>query len=245
MARTVRGARVLIAGATSAMGLLYAERAVAEGARSVILWDADRRRLEDAVIRLTATAAEGTGVHGFPVALTELGAIAQTAQKVRKQVGDPEVLINNAGVVRGDRHFWQTDNGDDTRTTMQVNALAAMYVTREFLPAMIAHPHRAARIVNVTSAALASSRQTSVQAAAAWAMIGWSDSLRVELQQADHGNVKVTTVAPSRLWPGVVEGVRGAMLTPATPERFVDRVWRAMLAGKPTLILPGPAGSPE
>lgn len=244
MAKTVRGARVLITGAAGGMGRLYAERAVAEGARSVTLWDVDRRPLEDAVIELTASAPDGTTVHGFAVNLAELGAIAQTAQKVRKDVGDPDILINNAGIVRGNRFFWETDSGDDTRATMQVNALAPMYVTREFLPAMLRHGYRAARIVNVASASgLVSNPRMSVYAASKWAVIGWSDSLRLELEQADHGNVKVTTVAPSYISTGMFAGARGPWLTPVmTPEYVVDRVWRGMLAGKPMLMLPRAVG---
>jgi Short-chain dehydrogenases of various substrate specificities len=235
---------VLITGAAGGMGLLYAERAVAEGARSVTLWDVDRRGLDDAVVALTASAPEGTTVQGFPVNLAELGAIAQTAQKVRKEVGDPDILINNAGIVRGNRFFWETDNGDDTRAMMQVNALAPMYVTREFLPAMLRHAYRPARIVNVASAAgLLSNPRMSVYAASKWAVIGWSDSLRLELEQTDHSNVKVTTVAPSYIATGMFAGARGPLLTPVlTPEYVVDRVWRAMLAGRPMLMLPRAVG---
>jgi len=244
MAGTVRGARIVITGAASGMGLLYAQRAVAEGARSVILWDVNRRALEDAVIALTAAAPDGTAVHGHTVNLTELGAIAQAAHKVRKDVGDPEILINNAGIVRGNRFFWETDNGDDTRATMQVNALAPMYVAHEFLPAMIRHTHRPARIVNIASAAgLLSNPRMSVYAASKWALIGWSDSLRLELEQADHANVKVTTVAPSYISTGMFAGARGPLLAPVmSPEYVVDRVWRAMIAGKPLLMLPRAVG---
>lgn len=244
MTRTVRGARVLITGAASGMGLLYAQRAVAEGAQAVILWDVDRLSLEDAVEHLRAAAAKQTRVLGYHVNLGELGAIAQTAQKVRKEVGDPDILINNAGIVRGNRFFWETDNGDDTRATMQINALAPMYVAREFLPAMIQHAYRPARIVNVASAAgLLSNPRMSVYAASKWALIGWSDSLRLELEQADHTNVKVTTIAPSYISTGMFAGARGPLLTPVmTPEYVVDRVWRAMLAGKPMLMLPRAVG---
>jgi short-subunit dehydrogenase len=79
----------------------------------------------------------------------------------------------------------------------------------------------------------------SVYAASKWAVIGWSDSLRLELEREDHGNVKVTTVAPSFVSTGMFEGARGPLLTPVmTPDYVVERVWRAMLAGKPLLMLP-------
>jgi short-subunit dehydrogenase len=122
---------------------------------------------------------------------------------------------------------------------MQVNALAPMYVTREFLPGMIASD-REARVVNIASAAgtLANPRM-SVYAASKWAVIGWSDSLRLELTQQGHGQVKVTTVAPGYVDTGMFEGARGPRLTPVlAPEYVADRVWRAMLAGQPLLMLP-------
>lgn len=239
MARTVRGARILITGAASGMGRLYAERAVLEGAKSVVLWDVDRESLEELTEVLRAVAEPGTSVYPYVVDVSELGAIAQAAHKVRRLVGDPDILINNAGIVRG-ALFWEHDNGDDTRKIMQVNALAPMFVTREFLPAMIQDAYRAKRIVNVASAAgLLSNPRMSVYAASKWAVIGWSDSLRLELEREDHGNVKVTTVAPSYIDTGMFEGARGPLLTPIMrPEYVVDRVWDAMLAGRPLLTLP-------
>ncbi|TAM70374.1 MAG: SDR family NAD(P)-dependent oxidoreductase [Microbacteriaceae bacterium] len=240
MSRTVRGARVLITGAASGMGRLYAERAVVEGARAVILWDKNGRALGETADELAALASPGTCVHAFTVDIAELGAIAQTAQKVRKIAGNPDVLINNAGIVRS-AFFWEHDSGDDTRATMQVNALAPMYITREFLPAMIDNPYRATRIVNIASAAgLVANPRMSVYAASKWALIGWSESLRIELKQQDHGNVKVTTVAPTFVATGMFDGARGPLLAPImAPDYVVDKVWRAMLAGKPMLLLPG------
>ena len=243
MARTVRGARVLITGAAGGMGRLYAERAVLEDARSVILWDADEYALDQTAADLRASAGPETSVYDYAVDLRELGAIAQTAHRVRRDAGDPDILINNAGIVRG-RLFWEHNSGDDIRATMQVNALAPMYVTREFLPAMINAAYRAARIVNIASAAgLVSNPRMSVYAASKSAVIGWSDSLRLELLREDHGNVKVTTVSPSYVSTGMFAGARGPLLAPVmTPEYVVDRVWRAMLAGKPELVLPRSIG---
>jgi short-subunit dehydrogenase len=221
------------------MGRLYAERAVAEGAKAVILWDKDAGALTATVAELTERAGEATRIAPYVVDIADLGAIAQTAQRVRNEVGDPDILINNAGIVRG-KYFWEHDNGDDTRPTMQVNALAPMYITREFLPAMIHNAYREARIVNIASAAgTLSNPRMSVYAASKAAIIGWSDSLRLELRQQDHGNVKVTTVATSYITTGMFAGAKAPLLTPhLSPEYVVDRVWRAMLAGTPMLLLP-------
>ena len=239
MTLTVAGALVLITGAAMGMGRLYAERAVAEGAKAVILWDRDAASLTSTAATLGAQAREGTRVVAYVVDISDLGAIAQTAQRVRVEVGDPDVVINNAGIIRG-KYFWEHDIGDDIRPTMKINALAPMYITREFLPAMMKDASRESRIVNIASAAgTLSNPRMSVYAASKAALIGWSDSLRLELVQQDHGNVKVTTVCPSYISTGMFEGARGPLLTPVmTPGYVVDRVWRAMLAGKPQLLLP-------
>jgi all-trans-retinol dehydrogenase (NAD+) len=244
MTRTVQGANVLITGAAGGMGRMYAERAVAEHAASVTLWDRDAPALARTADELGAESRGRTRIQSFVVDIGDLGAIAKTAQRVRKEVGNPDLLINNAGIVRGNRYFWETDNGEDTRPTMQVNALAPMYITREFLPGMIANAYRPSRIVNIASAAgtLANPR-LAVYAASKAALIAWSDSLRLELEQADHGNVKVTTVTPSYISTGMFAGARGPMLAPILdPEVVVERVWKAMLAGAPLVELPWSVG---
>ena len=234
---------MLITGAASGMGRLYAERAVAEGAAAVVLWDRDAAGVTSTAAELSALAGEGTRVVSYVIDISDLGAIAQTAQRVRTEVGNPDILINNAGIIRG-KYFWEHDNGDDTRPTMQINALAPMYITREFLPGMMDNFYRAARIVNIASAAgTLSNPRMSVYAASKAALIGWSDSLRLELLQQDHNNVKVTTVCPSYISTGMFAGARGPLLTPVmTPEYVVDRVWAAMLAGKPQLMMPWTVG---
>ena len=91
----------------------------------------------------------------------------------------PDVLINNAGIVRG-KLFVEHDQEADIALTMAINTLAPMHLTRELLPAML-QGGRAGRIVNIASAAgLVSNPRMSVYASSKWALIGWSDSLRLE-----------------------------------------------------------------
>ncbi|WP_253202025.1 SDR family NAD(P)-dependent oxidoreductase [Subtercola sp. PAMC28395] len=235
--RTVAHARVLITGAASGMGLLYAERAVAEGARDVILWDRNGEKLESIAARLN-TEPGRSRVHTYRVDIGEPTSIAENAERVLAEVGVPDVLINNAGIVRG-KYFWEHDIDSDIIETMRINALGPMLVTRAFLPRMIAG-NRAVRIVNIASAAgMISNPRMSVYASSKWAVIGWSDSLRLELSQQGHRHMTVTTVAPSYISTGMFAGARGPVLTPImTPEFVVDRVWTSMLAGKPLLLMP-------
>ncbi|MHA7179737.1 SDR family NAD(P)-dependent oxidoreductase [Arthrobacter sp. MDB2-24] len=234
MVFTVRGRTVLVTGAGMGMGRLYAERAAREGAAAVVLWDVDARALEDVVAGLASSTA---AVHSYVVDVASVESIQATAGAVLNDVGVPDVLVNNAGIVRG-KYFWEHDHHADIDLTLRVNTGGPMHVTRAFLPAMMERA-TPARILNVASASgTLSVPRMSVYAASKWAVIGWSDSLRLELASAGHP-IAVTTLIPSYIKTGMFEGARGPLLTPLMePDYVVDKAWRALLAGKARVQLP-------
>ncbi len=236
MMESVAGMRVLITGAAMGMGKLYAQMAVAEGAAAVVLWDINAVELDRTVLELRAL---GGRVFPYLVDVSKLDAITAAATRVKAEVGDPDILINNAGVVRG-KLFWEHDPLKDIWFTMSINALAPMYIAREFLPAMIANRNSEARLVNVASAAgLISNPRMSVYCASKWSATGWSDSLRIELEQSGHTHVRVTTVNPTYISTGMFEGAKPILLTPIlTPETVTTKVWAAMKRGRPRVIMP-------
>ena len=97
-----------------------------------------------------------------------------------------------------------------------------------------------ARILNVASASgTLAVPKMSVYTASKWAVIGWSDSLRLELVKAGHGHVQVTTLIPSYIKTGMFEGARGPLMTPLMePEFVVNKAWDALLEGKARVQLP-------
>jgi all-trans-retinol dehydrogenase (NAD+) len=240
--KSVSGLTVVITGAAMGMGRLYAERAVAEGAAHVVLLDVNEDALAATAAELTAASSAGGTVAHYVVDLSSRTAIEKVAARVRTEVGTPQVLINNAGIVRSS-YFWEHDPARDIEATMQVNILGPMHLTRELLPGMIAEEGDC-RILNIASASgtLAVPRM-SVYTASKWAMIGWSDTVRLELVRAGHARVKVTTFAPSYISTGMFAGARGPLWTPLmTPETAVGAAWSAMLKGKPMLLKPWTAG---
>lgn len=233
--RSIEGKIVLVTGAAMGMGRLYAKLAVAEGAAAVVLWDLDAAALDATRAELAANGARVIA-HGLDVSSPQ--AVAEAAEKVRAEAGDPDIVINNAGVVRS-RPFWEHDPVADTEFVIRVNALGPMHVARAFLPAMIASG-REARILNIASASgLLSVPRMSVYTASKWAVIGWSDSLRLELERAGHRHVRVTTLIPSYISTGMFAGARAPLLTPILePEYVVERAWAAMKSGRARLMLP-------
>jgi short-subunit dehydrogenase len=235
---TVSGGVVLVTGAAMGMGRLYALRAAREGAGVVILWDVDADGLAKTAAEVTALGARAVVRQ---VDLADRTAIAEAAAECRAE-GPLTLLVNNAGIVRG-ALFWDHSPERDIALTMDINALAPMYVTHAFLPDMMADAGRPRRILNIASAAgTVSNPRMSVYAASKWAVIGWSDSLRLELEQQGYAHLKVTTFCPSYISTGMFDGARGPLLTPLmTPEDAVDRAWRATIAGQPQLIAPATA----
>lgn len=238
MSFTLSGQRILITGAAMGMGRMYAERALAEGAQAVVLWDVNKKTLTQTHEELSSQSRNGQQVLPMIVDLASRMAIEQAAQKVIRDIGGVDIVINNVGIVRG-KLFWEHENEADIDLTMKINVLAAMYTTREFLPGMIERSQQA-RIVNIASAAgMLANPKMSVYASSKWAMIGWGESVRLELKQQGISNIKVTTVCPSYISTGMFEGVKSPLFTPVMkPEYVVNKAWHAMLRGKPMVMLP-------
>lgn len=232
---SVSGINVLVTGAAMGLGKLFATRAVKEGAAAVVLWDANETALKETAAELEA--AGGT-IHYEIVDVTSQDRVAEAANRVRADVGTIHVLFNNAGIVRGNGYFWENQPRDFI-LTMEVNSIGPMLVAREFLPAMIESGAQC-RLVNIASSAgLNAIPRLAAYAGSKWAAIGFSDSVRLELEQAGHERVKVTTVCPTYINTGMFDGAKGILFTPMLEqEEVVARTWTAMLAGSPFVVMP-------
>ena len=232
----IDGATIVITGAARGMGEIYSRRSVAEGAKAVALWDVDLQRAE-------ALAEELHGPHcdvrAYEVDLGSSDQIAAIARQTRDELGVPNIVINNAGIGRGGP-FAAQDPTRDIEQTMLINSLAPMLTTREFLPDMMADRSRQHRILNIASAAgTLANPNMSVYAASKWALIGWSESLRLEMVRSGNAHVAVTTFCPTFVSTGMFAGARGPLLTPImSPESAVDAAWQGMISGRPMVLKP-------
>jgi all-trans-retinol dehydrogenase (NAD+) len=233
--KSVAGKTVLVTGAAMGLGKLFARTAVQEQAAAVVLWDINESALKDTAAELEA---DGGTVFTYVVDVSSADAVEASAALVRKEVGDVHIVVNNAGIVRGNGYFWE-NKLRDVEQTMLINSLAPMYVAREFLPAMIESGEEC-RVVNLASSAgLNAVPRLAAYCGSKWAAVGWSDSVRLELEQAGHDHVRVTTVCPTYINTGMFDGAKGIFLTPMLEqEEVVAAAWRAMLKGGPFVIVP-------
>src|SRR4051794_30937323 len=217
------------------LGKLFATTAVNEDAASVVLWDINEGALKDTAAELEA--AGGT-VHTYVVDVSSAESIAKAAELVRTEVGTIHVLINNAGIVRGNGYFWENQTRD-VEQTMLINGTGPMLVAREFLPSMVV-ANEDCRVVNLASSAgLNAVPRLAAYCGSKWAAVGWSDSVRLELEQAGHKHVRVTTVCPTYINTGMFDGAKGIFLTPMLKQdEVVAGSWKSMLRGTPFVIVP-------
>ncbi|OAL01302.1 NAD(P)-binding protein [Phaeosphaeriaceae sp. SRC1lsM3a] len=166
-------------------------------------------------------------VRYFHCDLSSPSSIASAASKVRSTLGNPTVLINNAGVARGRTILDSTEK--DINLTFKVNAFAHYYLAHEFLPHMVKNNH--GMVVTVASLAGYLVAPSMVDyASSKAAAITFHEGLAAELV-THYKAPKVRTVLMCQGYTrtALFEGFAGKALY---PETVADEIVKAVLAGK-------------
>jgi 3-oxoacyl-[acyl-carrier protein] reductase len=103
--------------------------------------------------------------------------VAQAVQRVAAELGEPTVLVNNAGVLRDNLLFKMTD--DDWDTVLGVHLRGAFLMSRAVQKYMV--DQRFGRIVNLSSSSALGNRGQVNYAAAKAGMQGFTKTLAIEL----------------------------------------------------------------
>jgi short-subunit dehydrogenase len=178
----LRGKKALVTGASGGIGAATARALAAAGARVMLL-----ARRQPELERVAATLGDrAAAVHA--VDLADADAVARVASRITADLGTPDVIVNNAG--SGQWKFVDETSPAEAVQMMAVPYFAAFFVTRAFLPGMLARG--SGHIVNLSSTA---SRivwpGAAAYTAARWAMRGFTEALRADL---DGTGVGVTLV---------------------------------------------------
>lgn len=192
---------VLITGACSGIGKIMARRCLEMGAARVIVWDINEAAIAATVEELSAKGA----VYGHKADISNPASVDEAYQATKAACGPVDILINNAGIITNNKLFAEQTDADINRT-FDINTKGAMFVTLRYLKDM--KERGAGHICNVTSSAgMLALPKMSLYAASKWAAIGWSQSLRIELER-EKSPVKVTTIAPYFINTGMFDGIK-------------------------------------
>lgn len=181
----IEGAHVVITGASRGIGAALGREFHAAGAHVHLVARSDATRELAVALGSRATAWVADVADPDQVATMAAGVLAVT--------GSPDVVINNAGV--GRYLYVEETTPEEARAQIETPYLGAFFVTRAFLPSMLAA--RNGRIANVTSPAARTPWPGATgYTAARWAMRGFDAALAADL----HG----TGVRPMLVMPGKV-----------------------------------------
>ena len=210
--QTLAGKRALVTGGASGIGKAIAERLAAAGAELVLV------DLNEAALCEAAADFErrGTRVRTYVLDVTDTSRITGLKEQVARDLGPIDVLVNNAGLVFGggfldmplEKHL----------TTYRVNTLGLVAMTHAFLPDLIAGSD--GHVVNVASASgYIGLPFGATYASSKWAVLGFSESLALELELQGHRHVHVTVDLPELRIDGPVRRRQGAALHPPADRR--------------------------
>jgi len=229
--KSINGSLALITGGASGIGRLVAQDLASRGVR-VRVWDLNRQGIEELE---TWAAARNLDLRGASCDVSDRAAVYRSARSLIDADGELDLLVNNAGVVSGQGLLETSD--EKIEKTMAVNTMALFWVTKAFLPGMIAR--KSGQIVTVASAAgLIGVRGLVDYSASKFAAVGFAEALRMEHEKT---GVLSTVVCPFFIDTGMFAGVasRFPLLLPVLKPAFVaKRIVRAVLRRQKRVVLP-------
>lgn len=224
--------KVLITGGASGIGLLMGKMILEKGASELIIWDINQPLLDAEVAHLQA---EGYQVSGQIVDVSNAKAVYEAAKNCIENGKNPDIIILNAGIVSG-KYFHQ-QQASEIEKTINVNVLGCMLPANAFLPQMMAQG--SGHIVTISSAAgMLANPKMAVYAASKWAVYGWSESVRLEMEALKTG-VMITTVSPSYIDTGMFAGVKTNVIIPKlTPQKAAFAIIKGIEKNKIFVRMP-------
>ncbi|GFN89446.1 retinol dehydrogenase 10 [Plakobranchus ocellatus] len=234
--KDISGWVVLVTGAGSGIGQLLALRFAGLGCR-VVLWDIVEAANETTA-KLVREAKPGAEVKAYTVDLAKRENVYKVAEQVKKDFGDVDILINNAGIISGDKLLDAPD--EPIVKTMEVNTISHFWTVKAFLPGMLTK--NSGHVVTVSSSAgLFSTPGMADYCASKFSAVGFDECLRREIIKMKKTGVKTTVVCPTLIDTGMFEGFKyrfSFLIKTLEPAYVADKIVDAVLTDQPMLILP-------
>jgi short-subunit dehydrogenase len=182
----ITGKTILITGASRGIGASIA-RELAKQKATVIGVSRSQQGLDRFCAEIDSLGGRGLGI---PFDISNLEQLPTLLEKIEAVAGSIDILINNAGIEI--YRAFQDYSFAEIHSTISINLLAAMELTRLVLPNMLARG--SGHIVNITSLASKKGQPyDSAYSASKAGLLMWSDALRQEL--VDTG-VRISNICP-------------------------------------------------
>ncbi|MFC5712267.1 SDR family NAD(P)-dependent oxidoreductase [Thalassorhabdus alkalitolerans] len=167
---------IVITGASSGLGAWIARAAARKGAKELVLI----ARSEDKLLALKEEIIKlGGNAMVLPGDITETEQVIKGIEKILREKGHIDVLINNAGYGLFEKVI--DTPIEDIQGMFAVNAVGLIQMTRAVLPSMTAR--KQGHIINISSqAGKIATPKSAVYSATKHAVLGFTNSLRMEVE---------------------------------------------------------------
>lgn len=196
---SLAGKLILVTGAARGNGEAVARGVAALGAK-VIVVDIDG---EGAANTASSIRTSGGEAWGFALDVSDRAACEGLAQMVAAEIGQIDVLVNNAGLLKR-VPFASAEACDALATTLSVNVHGPFNVTQAFLPALKNTRGNVINVASIQSFVAATTAPT--YAISKGAVAQFTRTLAAEL--ADDG-IRVNAVAPGMFATAMSASTRG------------------------------------
>jgi len=175
----------IVTGSARGIGAATASRLATDGMAVAVL------DLDEAACAGTVKEIADAGGRALAVGadVSDGAQVLAAVERVAAELGEPTVLVNNAGVIRDNLLFKMTD--DDWDTVMGVHLRGAFQMTRAVQKYMVSQ--RFGRIVNLSSSSALGNRGQVNYSAAKAGLQGFTKTLAIELGQF---GITANAVAP-------------------------------------------------
>lgn len=209
MPSSLQGKTAIITGAGRGIGKAAAIAFAKEGI-NVGLVGRSLANLEDVEKQL---ASYGVKTQSVSADVQDLASVEKAVQTIKEQLGEIDILINNAGISKFGGFLDLTP--EEWEAIIQVNVMGVYNVTRAVLPSMI--ERKSGDIINISSTAgQRGAAATSAYSASKFAVLGLTESL---MQEVRKHNIRVSALTPSTVATDMAKDLN---LTDGDPERVMQ-----------------------
>ncbi|KAF5568662.1 aldehyde dehydrogenase (NAD+) [Fusarium phyllophilum] len=191
---------------------------------------------------LALTYKAPSNVYYYKCDLTNYEQLQEVAGRIRREVGEPTIVVANAGVCRGKPLLKATKQ--DVERTIGVNTLGLIWTIKAFLPAMVSRNHGHLLIVASQTGYLATVGITDY-AASKSAAIAIYEGLHTEIKHVHKATaVRLSCVSPSHVQTQMFTGVKSVPgMSTMTTEYLAGKICGILLSGRgQNIIVPAAAG---
>lgn len=198
--KSIDGQIVLITGAGHGLGKELAFH-LSRLQAILVLWDINKEQVEKTGREIRAL---GGRAHAYQVDVSDYTRVLTAAEKVREEVGDVDILINNAGTCKV-QPFTEVSAGE-IRRSISVNLMSHFWTIKAFLPQML-HQGKGHIVAISSNLGIIGKSHFTEYSAAKFGVNGLMQALEAELHEMKKRGIRMTTICPAAIDTGLVKSI--------------------------------------